>query len=86
MLALIFFWLASLTKHLPVIPVVLLVWAWLMWVAGILDVIENICMLGMLIAGANAILARIAQVCATVKFVITFLFIQKTLLAEGACA
>lgn len=86
MLALIFFWLASLTKHLPVIPVVLLVWAWLMWVAGILDVIENLCMLGMLTAGANAILARIAQVCATVKFVITVLLIKKTLLAKGACA
>lgn len=86
MLALLFFWLASLTKHLPVIPVVLLAWAWLMWVAGILDVIENLCMLGMLTSGANAILARIAQVCATVKFVITLLLIKKTLLAKGACA
>ena len=85
-LALIFFWLASVTKSVPVLPVILLVWAWLMWVAGILDVIENLCMLGMLTTSANAILARVAQVCATVKFVITIVLIQKTLLAKGACA
>src|ERR1051325_7695039 len=85
-LALIFFWFASVTKHVPVLPVIFLVWAWLMWVAGILDVIENLCMLGMLTAGANAILAPIAQVCATVKFVITIILIQITLMAKGACA
>ena len=86
LLALIFFWLASVTKHVPVLPVILLVWAWLMWVAGILDVIENLCMLGMLTMGADAILARVAQVCATVKFVITLILIKQTLLANGACA
>ena len=85
-LALIFFWLASVTKNVPVLPAILLVWAWLMWVAGILDVIEDLCMLGMLTAGANAILARVAQVCAAVKFVITLILIKKTLLAKGAYA
>jgi hypothetical protein len=85
-LALIFFWLASVARQMPVLPVVLLVWAWLMWVAGILDVIENLCMLGMLTTGASAVLARVAQVCATVKFLITLILVNKTLLAKGACA
>ena len=85
-LALIFFWLASVAKPVPVLPVILLVWAWLMWVAGILDVVENLCMLGMLTAGASAILARVAQLCAAAKFAITLILIKKTLLAKGACA
>jgi hypothetical protein len=85
-LALVFFWLSSVAKPVPVLALILLVWAWLMWIAGILDVVENLCMLGMLAAGPNDVLARLAQVCATVKFVITVLFIKKTLLAKGACA
>jgi hypothetical protein len=84
-LALICFWLSSVTKHVTPLSTIFLVWAWLMWIAGVLDVVENLCMLGMLTSSANAMLARVAQVCATVKFVITVFLIKKTLLARGAC-
>jgi hypothetical protein len=80
-LALICFLLARLTKRVSPLSMLFLLWGWLMWGAGILDVVENLCMLGMLAGSANALLARVAQVCATVKFVITVLMIKTTLLA-----
>lgn len=83
-LALFWFWLASITKGARPLSLVLLAMAWLQWFAGILDVVENLCMLAMLTGSTSDLLARTSQVCATVKFVITIVM-MKVLFTKGAC-
>ena len=75
LLALLWFLMASKTSRFGAVSTILNVWAWLMWVAGILDVIENLCMLSMMGREPTELLARLSQICATVKFVITVVLI-----------
>lgn len=84
LLALIWFFLASKTRSIRPLSLLLTFWAWLMWFAGILDVVENLCMLAMLTHGTSDLLARLSQVCATTKFIITVV-LMKVLFKKGAC-
>jgi hypothetical protein len=77
LLALLWFAAASaLRSRLPGVASFVTVWGWAMWGAGLLDYIEDFCDYRMLEHGATDVLARVSSICATVKFVVTLVFVK----------
>ena len=77
LLALLWFAAASaLRSRLPGVASFVTVWGWAMWGAGLLDYIEDFCDYRMLEHGATDVLARVSSICATVKFVVTLIFVK----------
>lgn len=77
LLALVWFAAASaLSGRFPGVASFVTVWGWAMWGAGLLDYIEDFCDYRMLEHGATDVLARISSICATVKFVVTLVFVK----------
>ena len=77
LLALLWFAAASaLRGRLPGVASFVTVWGWAMWGAGLLDYVENFCDYRMLEHGATDGLARVSSVCATVKFIVTLVFVK----------
>lgn len=57
--------------------------AWGQWIAGLLDVAENVALLTILLGSTSELWARLAQLCAIGKFVLVGLGILYPLLATG---
>lgn len=77
LLALLWFAAASaLRGRFPGVASFVTVWGWAMWGAGLLDYVEDFCDYRMLEHGATDALARVSSICATVKFVVTLVFVK----------
>ena len=55
--------------------------AWGMWLAGVLDAVENIALVGMLFGNILSPLPEVAAVCAIIKFALIFIGLVYTLYA-----